>query len=279
MKRMLHDIKSCFLLYFDLHISGSSAELSYYFLFSVFPLIMAMSAVTFMNIDGTGMVFSFLEAILPEMVTELLSDFYDYVRDLNNTAFFSFGAMLALYAIARYVTVIKRKIREIFTASQEYGIIKEWGLSFGIAVLIVLGLYLTFFLQILGQRIVTFFSEHLLFLPQSVIERWLFLRFAAIGVYVFFLLFSAYRFIPNKKLKRRDVLPGTFFSSLAWIVVSVIFSFYVDHISRYSSVYGSIAAFIVMMLWLFLINNIILIGALINRVLYERRHENAKSFV
>ena len=238
-----------------------------------------MSAVTFMNIDGTGMVFGFLEAILPEMVTELLSDFYDYVRDLNNTAFFSFGALLALYAIARYVTVIKRKIREIFTASQEYGIIKEWGLSFGIAVLIVLGLYLTFFLQILGQRIVTFFSEHLLFLPQSVIERWLFLRFAAIGVYVFFLLFSAYRFIPNKKLKRRDVLPGTFFSSLAWIVVSVIFSFYVDHISRYSSVYGSIAAFIVMMLWLFLINNIILIGALINRVLYERRHENAKSFV
>ena len=76
---MLHDIKSCFLLYFDLHISGSSAELSYYFLFSVFPLIMAMSAVTFMNIDGTGMVFSFLEAILPEMVTELLSDFYDYL--------------------------------------------------------------------------------------------------------------------------------------------------------------------------------------------------------
>ena len=279
MKKLFHNIKKCFLLYFELHISGSAAELSYYFLFSVFPLIMAMSAVTFMNIDGSGMVFGFLEAIRPEMVTALLTDFYEYVQSLNNTAFFSFGALLALYAIARYVTVIKRKIREIFIASQEYGIVKEWGLSFGIAILIVLGLYLTFLLQLLGQRIVTFLSEHLLFLPQNVIESWLLLRFAAIGVYVFFLLFSAYRFIPNMRFKRRDVLPGTFFSSVAWIAVSIIFSFYVDHISRYSSVYGSIAGFIVMMLWLFLINNIILIGALINRVLYERKSEKTKNFV
>ena len=279
MKKTVRAVKKCFLLYFNLNLSGSAAELSYYFLFSVFPLIMAMSAVSFMRSDGEGMVLSILHTLLPEMVSDLLRDFYRYVRELNNTAFFSFGALLALYAVARYVTAIKRKIREIFCASKEYGIVKEWLLSLGIAVVIVLGLYFTFFVQLVGQRILTFVSKNIFALPQNIVSSWLFWRFAVIGLYVFFLLYAAYRFIPNVEIKRRDVLPGTVFSGIAWIAVSCVFSFYVDHISVYSSVYGSIAAFIVMMLWLFLINNIILIGALINRVLFDEKSANKRQFM
>lgn len=269
MKHTVQKIKRFVMLFFELHITGSAAELSYYFLFSVFPLIMAMSAVTAMVSGSEGILLDLLENLLPMSVSSILTDFYRRVSGTDNSTFLYSGILLALYAVARYINVLKRKIREIFHAEKEYGAVKEWALSLLIAMLIVLGFYLTFVLQLVGDRTMRFLSEHISWISDSVIGGFLFLRFFAIGLYMFLLLSAAYRFIPNPSLEMRNVWVGTLFSGFAWIAVSVGFSFYVDHIANYTVLYGSIAGFIVLMLWLFLVNNIILLGALINRVRAE----------
>ncbi len=266
MKGTMQKIKRFVTLFFELHITGSAAELSYYFLFSVFPLLLAMSAVTAIVSGSEGILPNLLENLLPLSVSALLTDFYNRALNANNSTFLYSGILLALYAVARYITILKRKIREIFHSEKDYGFVKEWALSLLIALLIVLGFYLTFALQLLGDRTLRFLSERIAWVSESVIDIFLFLRFFAIGLYMFVLLSAAYRFVPNPSLKMRDVLAGTTFSGFAWIAVSVGFSFYVDHISHYTVLYGSIAGFIVLMLWLFLVNNIILLGALITRV-------------
>ena len=268
-KNFFSDIKECFIRYFELHIGGSAAEMSYYFLFSVFPLIMATSAVTLMRGTDEAEVISLFESLFPNVVYDLLTDFYNYIASQNNTAFFSMGLFLALCAITRYINCTKMKIREIYSSNQNRGILHEWFLSFVFSFFIVVGLYLTFFFQIVGEGILDFFSERIFFISETFISSWLSLRFIAIGIYVFILLLLTYKTIPSRGLSFRSVLGGAVFSTAAWLIVSVLFSFYVDNIANYSAIYGSIGAFIVLMLWLFIINNIILTGALINKVFAE----------
>lgn len=272
-------IKECFFRYFEQHIGGSAAELSYYFLFSIFPLIMATSAVTLMKNAENGILYSLLGSLLPELVSELFSDFYGYISEQNDTAFLSMGLFLALYAITRYVNCLKFKLRQIYQAESGRNMVLEWILSFFFSIFIVIGFYLTFLLQVVGEDILHFLSTRVIFIPEHMINHWLSLRFAAIGIYVFFLLLISYKTIPNRALSFRSAAPGAVFSTVAWIVVSVLFSFYVDNISNYSVVYGSIGAFIVLMLWLFFVNNIILVGALLNRVLSEYAEARKKHFL
>lgn len=65
-----------------------------------------------------------------------------------------------------------------------------------------------------------------------------------IGVTIF-ILAALYYYTPSKRLRWRDVLPGAIFATIAWIIASMGFSFYVDNFNNYSRLYGSIGAVIV----------------------------------
>jgi len=73
-----------------------------------------------------------------------------------------------------------------------------------------------------------------------------------------------YHYIPSRRLKWREVIPGAIFSTLGWIVVSFGFAFYVNNFGDYSKVYGSIGAVIILLTWLYLTSVIIIIGGEIN---------------
>ena len=58
-----------------------------------------------------------------------------------------------------------------------------------------------------------------------------------------------------------------------WVVVSLLFSLYVENAGRYSLIYGSIGAIIVLLLWLYLAASMMLIGAEFNYILDELRKD------
>lgn len=88
-------------------------------------------------------------------------------------------------------------------------------------------------------------------------------------IFVFLMLFN--KVVPNLHLRFREVWPGALFSLVAWILVSLGFSFYVDNMARYSVLYGSLAAIIVLMLWLYIVSMILLMGPQLNHTLVVMR--------
>ncbi len=254
--------KNCFFRYFELKISGSCAELSYYLLFSLFPIIMTTSALTYIVASDAGMFFDLFQKLLPNIVFKLFFDFQEYIRSHNNVAVFSFGILLSLYSIAKYIKCLKQKINEINRNKNTRTMFGEWVLSFAFSVFMVVAFGITFLLQTIGKEILIVISQNMSSIPAIVVDGWDYFRFVAIGIYVFILLFLIYKTIAHSECSNLDILLGSFYATLMWIAVSAVFSFYVDNISNYSTIYGSIAAFIVLMLWLFILNNIILCGAL-----------------
>jgi membrane protein len=98
---------------------------------------------------------------------------------------------------------------------------------------------------------------------------WDFLRYFLTLIIMTFIFALLYKFTPCKRLTFWDVLPGSVFATIGWVLSSMGFTFYVDNFANYSRLYGSIGAVIALMVWLFLTSVIILIGGEINALLSE----------
>ena len=94
-------------------------------------------------------------------------------------------------------------------------------------------------------------------------------RVANIGRFViipllFVLLLLIYSYVPGGRRTLRSQLPGTIFATAGWLIFSRVFSFYILHFWRLSYIYGSLTAVILVILWLFVIINLIFLGAGLN---------------
>ena len=77
---------------------------------------------------------------------------------------------------------------------------------------------------------------------------------------------------PNVEVRRfRWISPGAVFGVLLWIVASAVFFVYVSNFSSYSATYGAFAGAVILLIWLWLTNMVLLFGAELNAVIDLRR--------
>ena len=69
----------------------------------------------------------------------------------------------------------------------------------------------------------------------------------------------------------RQVMPGVMLSLLAWMLVSAGFSYYVEHMAGYTLLYGSVAAVVVTLLWVYMSGLVLIMGAEFNALLHRDR--------
>lgn len=78
-------------------------------------------------------------------------------------------------------------------------------------------------------------------------------------------LAALYRFAPDRKdPKWQWVSWGSALATILWIGGSLVFSYYVDNFGNYNATYGSLAAVVILLFWLYLSSFVILIGAEFN---------------
>jgi membrane protein len=85
---------------------------------------------------------------------------------------------------------------------------------------------------------------------------------------------TLYRYGPDrKKAKWEWITPGTVFASVAWLVLTFGFGFYVAHFGNYNKTYGSLATVVILVTWLYLSAYVFLFGAELNS---ELEHQTVK---
>jgi membrane protein len=95
-------------------------------------------------------------------------------------------------------------------------------------------------------------------------DVWNIARWPIIVVFLIVAMANIYYFAPDVEQKWKWITPGSIFAILAWILVSLGFSYYVSQFGSYNKVYGSIGTFIVLMTWMYLMGFVILVGGEIN---------------
>ena len=85
---------------------------------------------------------------------------------------------------------------------------------------------------------------------------------------------TLYRFAPSRSQARWEwITPGSIFTSIAWLILTIAFGFYVSKVANYAATYGSLAAVTGLLTWMYLSSYAFVIGAELNR---EVEHQTAK---
>ncbi len=267
--RLVYLIKRMVYRYFSDGIPQAAAELSYFLLFSMFPLLMFVNSILAqldLSIEDAAPVLE----MLPRSLQQLING---YLLQLSGMPSFSpmlIGIGLTLYFLSRAVRSMMRTVNDIFHVEVSRGMVREVLISLGITAGFLVSVVCSFVLVVAGRMLLRLLPR-VLPVPQAALDLtrdagfWVMIAF----IFVFLMLFN--RVVPNLHLKFREVWPGALFSLVAWILVSWAFSFYVDNLARYSVLYGSLGAIIVLMLWLYIVSMILLMGPQLNHTLVVMR--------
>ena len=88
---------------------------------------------------------------------------------------------------------------------------------------------------------------------------------------IFFLIKIIYTIAPDRRLPSSYTTKGSLFTTFGFVIVTYIYSFYVNKVAHYDLVYGGLAHFVVLMIWFYLIAYIVTIGIAINAEDLESR--------
>lgn len=118
-------------------------------------------------------------------------------------------------------------------------------------------------LSVFGNTINIFITNHVTIMKQ--IADWLIKTrtiITPITLMIFFLLI--YKFLPNRRTNLKRQIPGAVFAAIGWMIISWIFSVYVDVFQGFSDMYGSLTTIVLIMLWMYFCMYTILLGGVVN---------------
>lgn len=81
---------------------------------------------------------------------------------------------------------------------------------------------------------------------------------------VFLFIKTIYTMAPDKKFSSRHVTGGALFTTLAWIGITELYSYYITHYANYSVFYGGLANIVILMVWVYFLSYAFVIGMAMN---------------
>ncbi len=263
----------------DDELIALSAQLSYSFVLAFFPFfIFLMTIIGYLRLDSQQ-VLIFLETLLPTEVYFLIQNIVKFVIDTREGSLLSLSLFLSIWSSSAGFRGVMRGLNKAYdvvdTRNYIVKIILSIVYTIGLVFLIILMLILVVFGGVIGDFFVRFFVDYVD--VNIVLNSWYIIRYTFIitlMVTVFAIIYYYVPVVKNKKLSK--VLPGAIFTTIGWISISIGFTYYVNNLSNYSALYGSIGAVIVLMIWLFLTAMIILLGGEINAILSTKNLELLK---
>ncbi|MEA4920688.1 MAG: YihY/virulence factor BrkB family protein [Clostridiaceae bacterium] len=252
--------------YFSDGVARASAQLAYYLFFSIFPvLILVNNIISRLNVDIKSILLRF-EYLFPAQIADMLIDYIDYLRRIESPYMFVVSVFLTLYAMTRSLNSLLTSVR------QAYRIKKAGTVNYMTAALLSAIILLSFFMLtavILGGEFVIVKLEKYINVPLSVNAFLRLLKFVLLPVYMFFILSGFYYIVPSRRYSFKYAIPGAMFAVVTITTVTTVFSYYVSHFSNYSLLYGSLAAVMILMIWLQLVSSVLILGGELNDVLIE----------
>lgn len=257
--------------YFNDNINQSAAELSYFLLFSVFPMVIFLnSLLSAFHVSIAG--FSPVLELMPQTLRLLLTQYFEYVASIPAVSPMVIGIGLTLYFLSRVIRSLMRTVNRIYRVEVKRGPIHEFVLSVLFAVGFLVSIIGCLVVVVIGRALLWRLPQWLPFLSNELLSSIHETGYPLMISFLFLYLLLLNRVVPNVRLKWREAAPGALFSLSTWLLISLIFSFYVDNLGNYSVLYGSLGAIIVLMLWLYLTSIVMLLGALVNHILLVMRY-------
>ncbi|MCD8330542.1 MAG: YihY/virulence factor BrkB family protein, partial [Lachnospiraceae bacterium] len=215
-------------------------------------------------------------ALMPGSLGDTLGQLADELFNAPAVSMISLAALISLWAASRGIMGLENGFHVVYHVTERKNYLVRrlhcilYTFVFLLAIILALGLL------VLRRTISSLLSENHAILYR--IFRFLFAFRFLLAIVVFVVAFSlAYRTLSGVRCTFLETLPGVLVSTVGWIVFSFFFSIYITFFSRYTSLYGTMGALLLLFLWLYACVLILLVGAEVNVYLTEYQENNAKN--
>jgi membrane protein len=255
---------------------GMASEMGFMLCIGIFPFILFLTALFGFIGKQSFMtpIFIFMHNIMPTDVINLINTVLDEVF------FFSKGGLVAilgfcitLFLSTNTIAIVAKGLNRAYKVKETRNFFYSRLLALIMVFVDTLVLFLSITLIVFGKVIIRFLVTYL-GMTEHLANIMLFVRWPVAFLTLFILAYLSYYILPDltghEKLKRHSALPGSIFFCISWLLGSSLFSIYINNLHTYNFVYGTIAGFAVMMMWLYYTSILILVGGEINSQLYEK---------
>lgn len=254
-------------------ISLLSANLSYYFILSLFPmLIVALALTPYFKIDQQFLLEK-IQSYAPGDLGDYLFDMISEVLNNKNNTIITVGIVFTLWSASSGIYGIIIAFNNAFRVRDGRIWIVTKLISVILTALFLVGMFVALALIVFGKQL-TYILFHKFNLDEGYYNLWSVLNYSLPLFFIFLIFVFLYTMGPNLKLKAISIIPGALFATISWIIVSKLFGYYIDHFSSYIKTYGTIGAFMAFVLWLYITGYILIIGAEINAIFHNYKVEH-----
>lgn len=247
-----------------------AAGLSYYFLLSLFPLLILLATLLgYLPIPNLfQQVMDLAARFMPNDAMGLVQKILKSVLTPNRAGLLSFGIVGTLWAASGGFSAMIDALDIAYDSRATRSMIKQRLLALALTFMTGALMALALLLTIAGGKI-GFLMGKLLHLSDVFQTLWPYMRWSIIAASIVLSLELLYFIGPNVKQKFRHTLPGAILGTLLWIVISAAVNIYISHFANYNKTYGAIGAVIALMLWIYVSSIAILVGAELNSELLK----------
>jgi membrane protein len=250
----------------------SSAALAFFFLMSLFPfLIFLASALALMPIPHLATRMTHLVShFIPEQTMPMVEAMFDSTMRTNN-GLLSAGFILAVISASNAIAAMSDALNTIYEVKETQTFwrsrVRAVSVTFVVGAMISVALGAMLLGPHFGAELARVFNVN-----RSFVAFWPFIRWTLVMTCALASIEMLYYAGLRQQHSLRQLFPGSVFGVVVWIGSSGLLGIYLRKFSYFNAMYGTLASFIVLMMWLQFTAMAILLGAELNVELEKRKN-------
>jgi membrane protein len=270
------DFKRAFQRFQKDQITDHAAALTYYTLLSLFPAL--LFGVALLGVFGQQALITdatdFLRSVgAPSQTIDAVTGALEGAQKNRGTAIgaLALGLATSLYGASGAFGAVGRALNTIWRVEEGRGFVKHKAHDVGWTLVVLALVLVTGVLIFLGGALSEFVFNQI-GLGHTTASLWRYARWPLALLSMILIYAVVYFAAPNVEIRRFQwITPGAAFGVIAWLLASAAFFVYVANFSSYEATYGAFAAAVILLVWLWLTNLVLLFGAELNATIDLRR--------
>jgi membrane protein len=256
------------------NLTDWAAALTYYGVLAIFPaLIVLVSILGLIGESATQPLIDNLGAVAPGPAKEIFTSAIENLQGDRGAAgvLFIVGILGALWSASGYVAAFMRASNAIYDMPEGRPIWKTLPVRVGLTVVLLALLSITTIAVVLTGGLAQRVGD-VVGLGDTAVTVWNIAKWPVLLLVVSFMFALLYWAAPNVKQPGfRWLSPGGLLAVVGWLIASAAFAFYVGNFGSYNKTYGALGGVVVFLVWLWISNIVILLGAEFNAELERER--------
>jgi membrane protein len=267
--------------FLDDNLLGRAAELGFYFLFALFPMLVSASSMLGLAARSASHIYSLLLAylsfVIPPSALGIVMDTFNQTTAGATRGKITFGLAAALWSASVGFSAIQDTLNIVYRVKETR---PYWRARLSaIGVTIMLSVLVTGLLAaMLGGDMLAQFAKHTIYHRFLALAAIFFSRLIgwAVAAALLALIFAViYFFAPDVKTRWHWLSPGAAIGIVAWLLASLGLRLYLHFFNTYSLTYGSLGAVIILLTWFYISGLMLLLGAEVNSEIEAAAAEKA----